>query len=327
MVTNIGLRVERLLYFGFILIVLCCGEVYLAATAQYFSQEDTSQIDSLINELNDNKTDLTNLYNDEHKTKEPTNERDRNVARLRRKLNLPPETNKEVIPPSKSYHEKLNEILFNINIKYPDSHSLDGVLDSSLSPNDLIKKINIQKEKSIKESAAIFGIETPRLFSFQYGSTDFKIPSQYLATAFLYILYPISLIWLGSFYLTRYRELAFIMQSDNYKITFPHILNWFVVDSSSLLFRKGRQIKKKEMKLVLLLLKISIYFFRFAIVLMIESLILVPCLYSTFLVLTSYPPPIAMTAISILFLLLMLIMCMLIITQELDPIKNKTFYE
>src|SRR3989339_343171 len=198
MLSHVGLRSERLLYFGFLLILLCCAEIYLVETAAYFSNAQTRSLDTLIFVIEKERNNLIEAYEMQQRTAIPKSTKDHEIAEMRRKLGLAPQSDHNNDSTDNSYYEKLRKILTDISFVQGEEPTSHAAIDSKKSPDELINELKSIRDSNIKNTANVFGIETPRLLSFKYGSTDFKIPSQYLAIAILAIIQSLAMIWLGS---------------------------------------------------------------------------------------------------------------------------------
>ncbi|WP_234196319.1 hypothetical protein [Pseudacidovorax sp. NFM-22] len=245
MLHTLGLRIERLLYFGFVLLLICALEVYFTAAAAYFNATETRALDSLIEIFEKDRDQLKGLYDESRKPYRPSTDRENKVAEMRASLGLPA---KKGGPPGDgpTYKSKVESLLNSS----PGAWQIQGQIGSSLdlekNPDQILDALKNLKNLSNRERGTVLGIETPRLLTLQYGSADFRISAQFLAGGLLVALYPLSLVWLGSFYITRQRELLGIRATRDLKDVFPHILNILAVDFSGLRRRLGLSVKPRD---------------------------------------------------------------------------------
>ncbi|MFB9158583.1 hypothetical protein [Chromobacterium violaceum] len=326
MIANLGLRIERLLYSGFFLIIISISQIYFSETAAYFSNPTNSSIDIIINTIDKNKTELSKIFDSEKMENKPSTERDLAANTIRRKLGLPPVKSQNIINKKReeSYHEKLSKIFHQNSLLNYDEKIIADVMDDRKSLMQLLNELKAIRAQNEKKSAEILGIEIPRLLSFQYGSADFKIPSKLIAIILFLIIQPLSLIWLGSFYLTRQRELILMRKIDNTSIVFPHILNWLTIDFSH---SQSNIINIKNRTKILRVAAFFTTSFRCLIVTVIAFLIILPSIYSAAILKTALSINIALSIICFIFLLINIILFTMLFSQELEVMKGKVYYE
>jgi hypothetical protein len=325
--SDIGLRIERLFYLGFILIFACWIELYFVEVAAYFSNPQNRSVDALLVELKANLPELESTFAAQQQPKTPQDPREQAVSKLRQELGIPPEKKSTNNSTETSYQEVLTKIYTKIYIHNQPDPDLAKKLEVSKSPQTLIIELEKYKESLQKNSATVFGVESPRQLSFQYGSSDFKIPPSLLSTILLIAIQPLAMIWLGSFYITRQRELLLTTKSKDYKQTFPHILNWFVVDFSAFNSRIGFNQSRKQQKSHLVTAAIFTTLFRCLIVLMLALLIISPTTYATIAISSNESTSTTVIAISWIFLIINIMICLQTLTQEALALKGKVFYE
>lgn len=326
---DMGRRVERLLYFWLFLVLLNFVVAYLAAAASYILDTDNRAIDELINSVEKNKAELQARFDHESKPLKPERERDIRIAKQRLLLNLPPVTTQSDNDQEKSYRKLLTEIFIPISVRHKLTQEIKNKFDIANPPEKIIKELRELSESSSKKSASILGIETPSSLSFQYGATDFKVPAPYLALALLTISLPLAVVWLGSFYITRQRELLLIRKARDHKLTFPHILNWLVFQLSytDYGFDGQQDLSRKQKIRTLKITKFSTALFRSFIATSISSLILVPTLYSSLTLSSVLSLPSPIVFIGIVFILIISALSLFIIISEAMLLKSKVFYE
>lgn len=329
MLSNAGLRIERLLYFGLILIFLCWAETYLSTAASYFSDTDNRVLDGLLQRLTSERPALESAF--ERKNIDVArSEREKRAAGLRKELGLPPGEAQNT--DSGSYFALLQKIADESNVspyamEAQTFATISALIDTKKSPQEIIAAVTKQKNDSIKNTATVLGIEAPRFLSLQYGSTDFKIPSLHLSVILLIVIYPLAVVWLGSFYITRQRELMLIRLARDHKATFPHILNWVVIDSSRMMAQLGQQNSAKQRRITLRLNAVITPAFRCLIVALIVFLIVFPIGYSSLLLHATISPPLSVSLIGAVFLFVIIGLGASLFGQETYLLKGKVFYE
>lgn len=224
--SQLGRRIERLLYFGIVLVLFCFIEWYLISASVAFANEREANINKLLSVIEGKRENLTILFLNRPSqiAKQQNLERELRVANTRNLLGLPPISTQA--EQTDKYKEALSEILHGVaNQASTSAQELSGLLDSSVSPEELIHDLRKQQKSIDEKTVLIFGLETPRLFSISYGDIHYRVPPVFLATALLIILAPLLLGWLSSLYITRQRELMMIAALDESKWAFPHVLN------------------------------------------------------------------------------------------------------
>jgi len=322
MVFNIGLRIERLLYFGFFLISLCWIELYFVEASAYFDNSQNRALETLISKLEGERLTLDKAFKEQKKLYIPKTEEELAIAEMRKKIGLEPQTIESSATNDDSYHSKLKKILTEISLHSLSDIKLSSKIDSKKSPQQLITELKAELEVGQTNSAKVFGLEVPRLLSFQYGSSDFKIPSQFLATVLLLVTQTLAIIWIGSFYITRQRELLAIRSCNDYNQAFPHILNWFIVDFSAFYEKWGVIQTRKQRKQAILTMGIITTTFRCFTILIIILLIVGPLIYSTI----SLSTPTFITYASGLFSAVNCIIGLQLLFNESFLLKEKVFY-
>lgn len=326
---EMGRRVERLLYFWLFLVFLNLVVAYLAAAASYILDKDNRAIDGIIDAVESHQAELQARFNRESQPLKSERERDVRVAKQRSLLNLPPETTRSDVDSEKSYRALLAEILIPVSVRYKLTPDIKNKLDEGSPPEKIVKDLQELSVLLGKKSASILGIETPSSLSFQYGASDLKIEAPYLALALLAISLPLAVVWLGSFHITRQRELLLISKVRDHKSTFPHILNWFVLqlNPADYGFDENRDFTKKQKIRALKFLRFATTLFRCFIALSISLLILVPTVYSSLALSSALNLPLYIILVGFLFVFIMAILALFIIISEARLLNNKVFYE
>lgn len=326
MLLTIGLRIERLLYLGFFLLLVCAFQVYLTTVAIHFSATGTRALESLIDALEANSPRLQRLYERARLPVAPSSDKEQRVDAMRKLLDLPPAQGND-FGDEPTYASAVREIL----IKLPDWSSvqvhLDGVMTNDKGPTSIIDALRDLQKTKLPDKGMVLGIETPRQLTLQYGSSDFRFSAQPLAAGLLIALYPLAFVWLGSFYITRQRELVAIRKTSDHRNAFPHILNFLVVDSSNFQKNVGLPVKQKDIRFNLVLVRVVTTTIRCVFVVMTVSPLIIGIGYSSMQISILLKLPVVLDgAIAISFFALALLGFMAVF-QEAVTLHGKTFYE
>lgn len=325
MLMDTGLRIERLLYLAFFLILLCCLEIYLTASAAHFSASDTRSIDSVIDAVEQDRSELSRLFEIQKKPALPDTAREQRAAAMREKLGLPPAAQKEAA--GDNYKQRLENILIALPRMWELKAQLSEAFDSKSPPDEILAKLRNLRASKIPDKGTILGIETPRLLTLQYGSADFRFSAQPLATALLIALYPLSVVWIGSFYITRQRELLAMRQLADHKETFPHVLNFLVVDFSGFHRRIGLPTSRKNVRNNLILLAVLTTSIRCLFLAMLVAPIIGGLAYSSLQLFDLLSPPISIWISTGAVFLFVALLGLSLVIQEAIALRGKQFYE
>jgi len=232
---DLGKRIERLFYFGSLLFLFGCLNLYFVNVANYVERENPDDINYLISSVGKKLEELNEKFNNPPKKVDKNkniieNER---TSQVRKQLGLPPREEKTE-PTTTSKIQTYQDLLTNIinDIKYKSKlskESLAIVQDASKSPQEIMLSLEARREQIAKRPVMIWGVESPLILPFQYGGARYQIPASFIAKSLSLALLPLILGWLGSLYLTRHRELLLIRRIRWHGHTFPHILNIFSV--------------------------------------------------------------------------------------------------
>lgn len=279
----LGRRIERLFFAGVLIILVCCIELYFVTASQIFSSERPSaENQSILNQIERNLDILTKLYEakpakqiDQAPPRGQTRKVDPKVLETRKALGLPPPTPEEPfgwkgkMPKQETYVDRMNDL---INRAAIDARAAPGAIaklvDLKKGPQENTAAIRQRLAQVQTMPVSVWGIETPRLLSLQYGGLDYKIPADFIANALLVALAPILVGWMGSFLVTRKRELLLISELDDFKTTFPHILNLVPVNWERIETRLGIYHKPRERLASRFLGKIFLLLFRWLVLLL-----------------------------------------------------------
>lgn len=320
-----GLRIERLLYLAFFLVLLCCLEIYLAAAAAYFSAANTRSLDVAIEAVEKDRAELSRLFDLQSRPAIPDTAREQRTAAMRQKLGLPPAEKEEMT--RESYKQRLEKLLIPLPRVWELQAQLADVFDSKNSPDEILAKLRSVRASKIPDKGTILGVETPRLLVLQYGSADFRFSAQPLATGLLIALYPLCVVWVGSFYITRQRELLTMRQLVDYKETFPHVLNFLAVDFSGFHRSIGLQTSRKNIRFNLMLSAALTTSVRCLLLIMLVAPIVGGLAYSSFKLFDLLSPPIGVWIVTGAVFLFVSLLSFSLVVQEAIALRGKKFYE
>jgi len=325
MLMDTGLRIERLLYLAFFLVLLCCLEIYLTAAAAHFSASDTRSIDAVIEAVEQDRAELARLFELDKKPAVPDTAREHRAAAMRAKLGLPPAARKEAA--GETYKQRLEKLLLSLPRMWELQTQLSEAFDLKNSPEEILAKLRSLRASKIPDKGTILGIETPRLLTLQYGSADFRFSAQPLATALLIALYPLCVVWIGSFYITRQRELLAMRQLTDHKETFPHVLNFLAVDFSGFHRRIGLPTSRKNLRLNLILSVLLTTSIRCFFLAMLVAPIIGGLAYSSVQLFDLLSPPIVVWISTGAVFLFVGLLGLSLVIQEAIALRGKQFYE
>jgi hypothetical protein len=326
MLFTLGLRIERLLYFSFILLLICALQVYLAAAATYFNSSDTRVFDQLIEQLQKNERELRNLYETSQKPRLPLTEKEKSVAAMRESLGLPLKKS-DAIDNEPTYKSRLQDIFISLPDWSDVRTQLEGTLNTTKPPDRLLADLNELRLSKIKERGTVLGIEIPRLLTLQYGSADLRVSAQHLALALFVALFPLSFVWMGSFFITRQRELLGIRAARDYKEAFPHILNFVAVDFSPLHQRLGVALKPKEARLNMRVARFVTTGLRCLFVTVTVLPLVAGLGYSGLQLYDLLNPSTSISVLLVVSYIALALLSIFIVLQEAFALRGKSFYE
>jgi hypothetical protein len=336
----LGRRVERLVFVGILLILLCFVEAYLAAANTQLNQDrHADAVTALLNHLEPNSLHLADLY----KTKSPppspltstsssTAKRQKAINETRKKLGLPPALPpkpERPVPKPPTYADTLHGIINAVEMAYPELRSeFDKYDDPTRDPGLLIDALKKQKDILERAPTTVWGIQTPRLLQFQYAGMDYKFPFGLVSSALEIALAPLIIGWIGALMFTRQRELFMIKALDDYKLTFPHILNILPVNFLEI---EGKFQAKETRKARIYRRKFNqgLYsIFRSFFVLLITLPMLFGFTYSLFQLLDiDKDLDLIFFGIGLFMAFIMLLQTIILVAQEWLALHKKEFYE
>jgi hypothetical protein len=336
----LGRRVERLIFGGIFLVIVCFVETYLTtANRQLAEDRSTSTITALLNRLTSDEPHLTILF--QSKIESPKSiastlskslEKDSLVNETRKKLGLPPSATpkqSESLPIPRTYRETLDDIVSDLaKNPFVQQEELAKYADYTKSPLEIIQTLQKQRDILDKKPTSVWGIETPRLLQLQYAGLDYKFPFGFVSSMLAIALAPLIAGWLGALHVTRQRELMLVSNIDDYKLAFPHILNLLAVN-----FRVIEAISKKPVSIKSRatnrkINRISLSIIRTLIILLIALPMLLGFTYSM-----SQLWEVATDNFTFIFfvgvfmVIIMLLEIMILVFQEWALLNKKEFYE
>jgi hypothetical protein len=100
---------------------------------------------------------------------------------------------------------------------------------SSLSPEEVISKFQEDAKKTFSAPLEFYGVEIPDKATINIFGTKINIGLMSFVQTLQLALTPILLLWLGSLYHTRLREILSINLASELIDVFPHVINIFPV--------------------------------------------------------------------------------------------------
>ena len=328
----LGRRIERMLYVGIVLLILCFVELYLVSASVYFGAEGRMGEAALLTRIEENKERLSSLFQSLQSPQERKllAKNEQRVAETRRKLGLPPKLVPDSTVEVETYGHALSAIITDVA---RDTGAHPGILGKSIDiskpPEVLIKNLHDLQKGLEKKSTTVWGIETPSLFSIQYSGIDYRIPTNFLASTLVATLAPLLIGWLGSLYLTRQRELLAISELHDYKLAFPHILNLMPIMFTQYEKVYGAIYFSKEKRFQRVTNRIMLSIFRSLLILVFAGPMVTIVLYSVYQLLNQLVGGLFTlnVGITVILALILLNQSLSLVVQEWTLAYRKQFYE
>jgi hypothetical protein len=332
---ELGKRIERMFYFGTLLLLLGCLDLYFVSIANYVERENLDDVRLMISSFAENFDRLDERFKNPPQPPAPSQKvgEDEKTRRLREKLGLPPaieRPDRSATLPVQTYKELLDKMVDEIRFKARLSReSLAIVQDASKSPQEIMALLESRRVQLASKPVTIWGVESPLIVPLQYGGARYQLPASFIAKSLTLALFPLFLGWLGSLYLTRHRELLIIRRLGYYGHTFPHILNIFHVAvrmdesiESSLRLRTKRKTA------------VDVWFQKFMPVIFRSIVLILFCAPMTLLLgynsiqLFSSSPEVSLVVVVPLCILLtwFLLQIFMLLAQEWILLWNRTYY-
>lgn len=232
---ELGRRLERLLYFGSVLLLLCFFELYFVSAAIYSRAESPEGVAELISKFESNSAHLQELFEASRvaRVEKGNLERDARYSVMRLRLGLPEPTIVSDLPKA-TYKDVVSELVASVSKQ--SKTSIEGtkrLIDAQKPPEEILTILHKHHQDILNKPITVWGIETPLVVPVQYGTAQYQVPTSFIANALLVGLVPLLIAWFGSLYVTRQRELIILRQVRDYKISFPHVLNILPIVFSS----------------------------------------------------------------------------------------------
>jgi hypothetical protein len=246
-----GKRVERLFYFGIVLLLLSFFELYFVSASIYGGKENPKNIERFIARFEPNIDKLWVLFSNpipSSKEAITASQREIRVNATRKLLGLPSQINET--KKTETYSDALNEVVRSAAREAELSQETVGQLvDVNKSPDALFADMRQKQQELLKKPVTVWGIEAPSTVPLLYGNAKYQIPISFIANALLCALAPLLIGWLGSLLMTRQRELLVLRELKDYRLAFPHVLNILPVIIYSIpAFNAARAISGKRAK-------------------------------------------------------------------------------
>lgn len=250
---ELGRRVERLLYFGSVLLLICFLELYFVSAAKYVKTESTESLAVLLEELEKNQPSLVRLYENppQPKVAIAQNQREKDIASLRSQLGIPPKV-QVATAKLETYAEALFDLVRTSGTSRKVSEETLSILkNANKKPSEIAVDLRKRQQEILLKPVTIWGIETPQVIPMQYAGALYQVPASFVAHALFFALFPLVLGWMASLYVTRQRELMILRSLRDYRVAFPHVLNFFAVDFSRIEPFAGFEKKSRKTRLSL----------------------------------------------------------------------------
>lgn len=286
--SQLGKRIERLFYFGAVLVLLCLALVYFSSTTKYMRSSNPNGFSILEKRLTADLQHLQELYDHPVVASETSPDRMRAIQETRRKLGLPLEVNTVTHAQTQTYQDELKSV---IQISSSESgvsvESLSNGIDATQPPLQIIGVVQGDLKKISETPAEIWGIQTPLVVPVEYGEARYGVPASVVAYSLLIAVAPLIIWWLGSFQLTRQRELIAIRDCDDYKVIFPHILNLFPITYINAPWLAGKErMRRDNYQRSRVAMQVTYSLFRSFVIILISWPMLIMYLYSAIQLLT-----------------------------------------
>jgi hypothetical protein len=328
----LGRRVERLIFSGVLLVLLCFIETFLATANRQISENRSADVlRGLIEQIAKDESRLSELFqagelpSKARLIQEVDAEDAKNNTRIL--LGLPPALPKktEELQEPQTYRAALTKIISDVVASArgrSTDYELNKYANFKISPAELQRKLQEQLQAIENTPTNVWGILTPSHFQLEYAGREYQFPFSFVSEVLEIILAPLIVGWLGAIYATRQRELLLIAKLENYKLAFPYILNFLPVQFT---FSQQKNITHPWLLSFHLKLLAS---FRSLVLLVLSTPMLIGFSYSI-RELSSVDPdgvPIAYWIGGVLSLIMM-IQILILVLQEWLILKDKYFYE
>lgn len=251
MLSDLGRRIERLMYFGVLLLAACVLQTYMVATVNYVRVDNPAAFSALAAKIVRDQDKLQHLFYSESSPKQ-INRADNaaSVEETRKILGLPREIHNLNPAPNETYSSYLDRLISESAIQTGIRPTiLSESVDKKHPPAEVIDALRSRQNDLEKRPIVVWGIVAPVMLPLQYGAAQYQIPNWVCAILLFVALVPLCIGWLGSMYFTRQRELLIIRGLRDYKAAFPHILNVLPVlplSSGDVFESRFRHIKEKN---------------------------------------------------------------------------------
>ncbi|HHA1670407.1 TPA: hypothetical protein ACOEF8_002384 [Enterobacter roggenkampii] len=323
---TLGKRTEKILYSSIFVMTVTWSFNYFSKAILFTQNSNPEAYRILYDSINNDLHSLTESYkilSDKIKLEDPLEKNKKKQAR--EMLGLPPQSKEKT---TKNYYkEELDEIANKVSSATGiDIKNISTLLDYNKPPDELLKLIKDKEKETSNKSINIWGIESPSRILFNYGGSNYIITNSLAATLLAFIAPVLIVIWLGSFYLTRHREISIIDDIEDYRITHPHILNLFYLNpekfsrdswENRFINTKG---KKKEKAFTIHMISI----FRATFILMLLSLVIFPYINGVISLIMGIYNSIFIISLHVLLIITIVIQSLITIIQEKTSLK-KTF--
>jgi len=327
----LGRRIERLFYFGALLLAALLFLVYLTSAVLFVNAQNPAAFGRFAAMLTEQKTELQDLWDAPAASSDKQDaQRLKKIAKSRASLGLRPLAPTQQVSTQKTYREALAELIAQASKETGlKAEVLVGLVDSQKPPDELIARALKEQARLSSQSITVWGIEAPLMLPVGYGRAEYRVPTTVLAQILLIALAPVVIVWMSSLYSTRQRELLMIRKLERFDLTFPHVLNILRVSFHGTEWARNRQrIKPKERGAERLLAKLATGGLRNLAILLVTAPMLLAFAYSSATFLSAKNEP---SFLEVAWLLVagvwMLLLVIQLLAQEWFLLWDKEFFE
>ena len=223
--TILGNRTEKMIHLSIFVVIISWSFNYFSKAVVYNNQSNPLAYKLLHDEISHNLENLNELYENMISSEDKENPLVLiKLNKTRVTLGLPP-----IIEDKKTTNKYIDEI-YNIinNTSYSTGFNKDKLLllfKPTSSPQEILDKCKIKITEVQNKKVNVWGIESPVNLIMNYGGSNYLIANTLAANLLSLISPMVIILWLGSFYLTRNREVRAINETIDYRVIHPHLLN------------------------------------------------------------------------------------------------------
>jgi hypothetical protein len=114
-------------------------------------------------------------------------------------------------------------------------------------PMNTIIAFTEESKALLAKPISVIGITIPQQAKIEVLGAEMLVPTEHVISLLKAALYPAMILWLGSLFTTRRRELMSISKAKSLDNTFPHIINLFPVVEHRTTPRKYKRVRFNEL--------------------------------------------------------------------------------